>query len=102
MEAAFPDLLRYRDLKVLGLTRHGLSRLVDAGEYERMAPGFFLQTGVTDDTTAGWMAINVKRPDATICLMSALVLHELTDDIPTRSDVAGSGSEASAIFNTVT
>ena len=34
------------------------------------------------------MAISVRRPAATICLLSALALYDLTDDIPTRSDVA--------------
>jgi predicted transcriptional regulator of viral defense system len=29
-----------------------------------------------------------RRPDATICLESALARHELIDAIPTRSDIA--------------
>lgn len=88
MAATWPDLLRYRDLSALDLTRHGLDRLVEVGEYERIAPGTFLRAGTTDDTTAAWMAICLRRPEATICLLSALALHDLTDDIPTRSDIA--------------
>ncbi|SEE79080.1 type IV toxin-antitoxin system AbiEi family antitoxin domain-containing protein [Ruania alba] len=83
-----PDLLRYDDLATRGLTRHGLDRLIQSGTFERIAPGLFLRTGLTDDTTAAWIAAAAKKPDATLCLLTALSLHELTDEIPTRSDVA--------------
>ncbi len=83
-----PDLLRYRDLPSLGLTRHRFEQMLAAGEYERIAPGTFLRVGGVDDTTAAWMAIATKKPEATICLLSAAALHELTDEIPRATDVA--------------
>lgn len=83
-----PDLLRYEDLASHGLSRHRFDQLLNGGEYERIAPGVFLSAGTTDDTTAAWMAIATKRPEATLCLLSALSIHDLTDDIPRRSDVA--------------
>lgn len=83
-----PDLLRYRDLARHGLTRHGLGRLINSGEFERVAPGLFLRAGLADDTTAAWMAVAAKKPDATLCLLTALSLHELTDEIPGGSDIA--------------
>lgn len=86
--ATLPDLLSYDELRLHGLTRHGLDRLIESGEFERVAPGLFLRSGLTDDTTAAWIAIAAKRPDATLCLLTALSLHELTDEIPTRSDIA--------------
>lgn len=86
--ATLPELLGYDDLATYGLTRHGLDRLIEAGEFERIAPGLFLRSGLTDDTTAAWIAIAAKKPDATLCLLTALSLHELTDEIPTRSDIA--------------
>lgn len=86
--AALPDLLRYRDLPGLGLTRHRLDQMLAAGEYERIAPGTFLRVGGVDDTTAAWMAIAAKKPEATICLLSAAALHELTDEIPRGTDIA--------------
>lgn len=86
--ATLPDLLSYGDLDRYGVTRHRFDRLIDAGEYERIAAGLFLRSGVTDDTTAAWMAIATKKPEATICLLSALAVHNLTDEIPTRSDIA--------------
>jgi hypothetical protein len=48
----------------------------------------FLRSGVADDTRAAWMAISVRRLEATICVLSALALHDLTDDIPTRTEIA--------------
>lgn len=86
--ATLPDLLSYDDLDSQGLTRHGLDRLIESGEFERIAPGLFLRSGLTDDTTAAWIAVAAKRPGATLCLLTALSLHELTDEIPVRSDIA--------------
>ncbi|MEV4901985.1 hypothetical protein AB0K08_11645 [Citricoccus sp. NPDC055426] len=83
-----PDLLQYRELKNLGLTRHHLDLLVQRGEYERIAPGTFMRTDAVDDTTAAWMAIAAKRPEATLCLLTALSLHDLTDEIPRKSHIA--------------
>lgn len=83
-----PDLLGYKDLADAGLTRREFDRLIDTKEYERIAPGQFLRAGATDDTTAAWMAIAAKRPQATLCLLTALSIHDLTDEIPTRSNIA--------------
>ena len=83
-----PDLLGYDGLAAHGLTRHGLDQLIESGEFERIAPGLFLRAGLADDTTAAWIAIAAKKPDATLCLLTALSLHELTDEIPARSDIA--------------
>lgn len=86
--ATLPDLLSYDELAAQGLTRHGLDRLIESGQFERIAPGLFLRSGLADDTTAAWIAIAAKRPDAALCLLTALSLHELTDEIPARSDIA--------------
>lgn len=87
-ESRLPDLLRYRDRDTWGLTRYRLDRMVADGEYERIAPGTFLRVDSLDDTTAAWMAIAAKRSTATLCLLSALSLHELTDEIPRASEIA--------------
>lgn len=89
MDAALlPDMLGYKDLAGAGLTRRQFERFLEAEEYERIAPGQFLRAGATDDTTAAWMAIVSKRPHATLCLLTALSIHDLTDEIPTRSNIA--------------
>lgn len=86
--AALPDLVRYGDLAGWGITRHRFDHMLTAGEYERIAPGIFLRVGAADDTTAAWMAIAAKKSEATICLLSAAALHELTDEIPRGTDIA--------------
>lgn len=83
-----PDLLRYGDLAPRGVTRHGLERLIAEKQFDRIAPGVFLRTGLADDTTSAWMAVSAKQPDATLCLLTALSIHDLTDEIPARSDIA--------------
>ena len=88
MQHCFPDLLGYKDLADAGLTRRQFERLIETEEYERIAPGQFLLSGATDDTTAAWMAIVTKRSQATLCLLTALSIHDLTDEIPTRSNIA--------------
>jgi hypothetical protein len=85
---ALPAVLRYPDLDRHGLSRHRFDQMLTEGVYERVAPGVFIETGLTDDTTATWMAIAAKKPEATLCLLSALALHDLTDEIPSRSNIA--------------
>ncbi|GAB3931759.1 hypothetical protein GCM10029976_036580 [Kribbella albertanoniae] len=83
-----PVVLRRTDLDSLGLTTHRLYALAKAGEYERVAPGIYVRAGMLDDTTAGWASIACRNRAATLCLLSALALHDLTDEIPRASDIA--------------
>lgn len=81
-----------------GLSRSGLYRAAREGRLERIARGIYLSA---DASAADWDWIEAatRRPDATICLTSALAHHELTDAIPAALDVAlprGSRSPASA------
>ncbi|MFI2488076.1 hypothetical protein ACH47X_14265 [Promicromonospora kroppenstedtii] len=69
-------------------TRRAVERLAAAGEYEKIAPGAYVPTGSVDDTVAAWLALATRRPDVTICLMSAAALHDLTDEIPRTSHLA--------------
>ena len=58
----------------------------EVGDHGRAAA--FIRTGLTDGTTAALIAATAKKPQATICLLSALSIHDLTDENPTRSDIA--------------
>lgn len=70
-----------------GLSRSRLYRAAREGRLERIARGIYLPT---DATAADWDWIEAatRRPDAAICLTSALAHHELTDAIPAALDVA--------------
>ena len=81
-----------------GMSRSGLYRAAREGRLERIARGIYLPS---DAPAADWDWIEAatRRPDATICLASALAHHELTDAIPAALDVAiprGSRIPASA------
>lgn len=84
----WPNMLRYVDLAGLGVSRYALEKAVRAGQYERVAPGVFRRVDIADDTTSAWAAITVKQPRATLCLLTAASLHDLTDEIPLRSHIA--------------
>jgi len=83
-----PTIVRRADLGEIGLTKYRLYEMVRSGEYEQIAPGIYARSGVLDDTTAGLASIAGRKPTATLCLLSALSLYDLTDEIPRASDVA--------------
>lgn len=70
-----------------GLSRSALYRAAREGRLERIARGIYLPA---DAPPADWDRIEAatRRPDATICLTSALAHHDLTDAIPAALDVA--------------
>ncbi|CCK55023.1 type IV toxin-antitoxin system AbiEi family antitoxin domain-containing protein [Mycobacterium canetti] len=70
-----------------GLSRSALYRGAQAGRWDRIARGIYLPT---DASTADWDQVEAatRRPDATICLASALAHHDLTEAIPAALDIA--------------
>lgn len=70
-----------------GIDSRQLYRLLDRQQIERISRGLYRRTDlpVADLDLA---EIAGRRPDATICLESALARHELIDVIPTRTDIA--------------
>lgn len=70
-----------------GLSRSGLYRAAREGRYERIARGIYVPSDAAA-TDWDWVEAATRRPDATICLTSALAQHDLTDAIPAALDVA--------------
>ena len=70
-----------------GLSRSALYRGARAGRLDRIARGIYLPA---EASGADWDQLEAatRRPDATICLISALAHHDLTDAIPAALDVA--------------
>ncbi|MFT3970156.1 MAG: type IV toxin-antitoxin system AbiEi family antitoxin domain-containing protein [Micropruina sp.] len=81
------SMLRPGKAEEAGLSRSGLYRAARDGRLERIARGIYLPA---DAPSADWDWIEAatRRPEATICLASALAHHELTDAIPAALDVA--------------
>lgn len=74
--------IRTRDLNSLAIPRAYLQRLCDRGVLERVDRGLYrrVEQPVTELHS---LALVAKRlPQATICLLSALQVHELTTEIP--------------------
>ena len=71
----------------VGMSRSGLYRAARAGRLERIARGVYIPS---DASASDWDLVEAatRRSDATICLVSALAHHDLTDTIPDRLDVA--------------
>lgn len=71
----------------LGMSRSGLYRAAQDGRLERIGRGIYRDP----DAPAAdwdWLEAATRRPDATVCLTSALAHYDLTDIIPRALDVA--------------
>lgn len=68
-------------------SRSSLHRATRSGRLDRIARGLYLppDAPVTDWE---WVEAAARRPDATICLTSALAQYDLTDTVPDALDVA--------------
>ena len=81
-------ILRDADLSESNLSWRDMDEAIMRGDVERIAPGTYARTGLVDDDTASLASIALRRPSATICLLSALDRQGLTDAIPSRIDIA--------------
>jgi predicted transcriptional regulator of viral defense system len=84
---AWVDALTPSTAGQAGLSRSALYRSARAGRLDRIARGIYLPA---EASAADWDQLEAatRRPDATICLTSALAYHDLTDAIPSALDVA--------------
>lgn len=67
--------------------RSSLYRGVARGKWERVARGIYAPAG-KPLMEPEWLEAATRRPEATICLTSALAYWDLTDEIPQRVHVA--------------
>ncbi len=86
-------LVRVKDLHALGIDRRALYTLAAEGAVKRIGQGLYrstdgLLTPAHDDAEAA-----IAVPQGVICLTSALVHHDLTDEIPLKIHMAIEGKE---------
>ncbi len=87
--AAPPELtsvFTHGEARRAGWSDRALYAARDDGRIERVARGIYAQPGLLADFDL--VEIAVRAPEATLCLTSALVRHDLSDDIPPSIDVA--------------
>ena len=81
------EILRASQAQRHGLSRSTLYRRAHQGAFDKIARGIYRPA---DAAPADYDLIlgAIRRPDAILCLTSALALHDLTDDIPAATDLA--------------
>lgn len=75
-------LARARDLTALGITPTTISRAVAAGRVERIGRGLYQLPGTNLGSFTTEAEASRRVPRGTLCLLSALTLHGLTDQLP--------------------
>lgn len=76
------------DARACGLSKDQVYAMLAAGRIERAGRGVYLRPDAIDPVFASLAAATAVRPEATMCLQSALVFHGLSDAIPVGTDVA--------------
>lgn len=76
------------DARQAGLSKDQVYSLLDRDEIERVGRGVYVRPDSIPPAFTALAAAARLRSDATLCLTSALVHHDLTDAIPFASDIA--------------
>jgi predicted transcriptional regulator of viral defense system len=82
-----PETFTAAQASLGGLSRRGLVALERAGDVERVARGIYRRSSA-EPVDHDLLEIAVKAHRPTLCLISALARHELTDQIPAVHDIA--------------
>lgn len=82
-----PAIFTYSQARALGLTERILYALRDQGLIESVGRGLYRRHD-WHPGNADLTEIALRAPNATLCLTTALAMHQLTDDIPSVIDVA--------------
>lgn len=75
-------VIRPRDLEAAGIPGSYLSRLVHAGELDRVGRGLYTLAGASPTEHRSLAEVGKRVPRGVICLLSALRFHELTTQAP--------------------
>ncbi|HXM64954.1 MAG TPA: type IV toxin-antitoxin system AbiEi family antitoxin domain-containing protein [Terriglobales bacterium] len=75
-------IVRPRDIEAIGLPREYLVRLHREGKLNRSGRGIYTLPDAKVTERHSYAEVAKRVPDATICLLSALVFHEITTQSP--------------------
>lgn len=76
------------EARASGFTKDQVYSLLERDEIERVGRGVYVRPDVLHPAFTVLAAATALREEATLCLMSALVYHDLSDAIPFASDIA--------------
>ena len=88
MQEKLAHAFSLEEARIIGLRKDQVYRLLAEGKVERIGRGIFMRSGSIDPALISLTAATIAQPQATLCLTSALVYHNLVDTIPTGSDIA--------------
>ncbi|NED98366.1 hypothetical protein G1H11_23995 [Phytoactinopolyspora alkaliphila] len=74
--------------RAAGLRKDQVYRMIETGELERVGRGVYVRPNMIDPAFTSLAAATAVQPEATMCLTSALVHHNLSDAIPFGADIA--------------
>jgi predicted transcriptional regulator of viral defense system len=86
-------LVRVKDLRALGIDRRALYALAEEGAVKRVGQGLYRSTDALLTPTYDDAEAAIAVPQGVICLTSALVHHDLTDEIPSKIHMAIEGKD---------
>ena len=93
-----PALFTYHEAIEAGIPKRHLYAMRSTGQIEQVARGIFMRSDSDELIDLDLAEIAIRSPNATLCLTSALVRHDLTDANPMAIDVAiPAGSHRPAI-----
>ena len=81
-EVGADTFFRSRDLEALGLTFRNLRQLVEDETVERIAKGLYRLRSTEPTPHHTLAAVCARVPKATVCLLSALRVHEIGTQLP--------------------
>jgi predicted transcriptional regulator of viral defense system len=81
-------ILRTGEAIDLGIHPTTLYAMRDAGEIEQLSRGLFRLASLPPLASPDLVTVALKVPQAVVCLVSALSIHDLTTQIPRAVDVA--------------
>jgi predicted transcriptional regulator of viral defense system len=85
---ALPPTFTTRTARAAGLHPRDLYRMRDQGELTEMSRGVFRQADSPIPSWVDLLAVAYRVPTAIVCCVSALVVHELTDELPVAVQIA--------------
>jgi len=82
-----PPTFAYREARALGVSDRRIRQLVVSGVVRRIGRGLYRRAdaALADEEL---LEISMRAPGATLCLVTALAHHGLTDHVPDRIDAA--------------
>ncbi|MGH3932579.1 MAG: type IV toxin-antitoxin system AbiEi family antitoxin domain-containing protein, partial [Pseudonocardiaceae bacterium] len=83
-----PPTFTTRTARSFGLHPRDLYRLRDEGELLELSRGVFRRADAPAPTLPDLLAVSYRTPVGVVCCISALIVHDLTDEIPTAVQIA--------------